>query len=134
MRWFVAALIALALTSPAAADSCGKSREYLLEGLAGDLPEPTANYQNLFKICQEAASLANVKDAYLLRDGGIAITPKNNTLTATAETLSQFCERFPRTTARFLTPREQKQWLTISLIVTLSSTGVTSCKQIRGLI
>ncbi len=134
MKWVLTTLIGLGLASPAAADSCGKSREYLLEGLAGDLPEPTANYQNLFKICQETTSLSNVKNAYLLRDGGIAITPKNNTLTATAETLSQFCERFPKSTARFLTPREQKLRLTVGLIVTLSSTSVTSCKQIRGLI
>jgi len=134
MRWFAAALVALALTGPAAADGCGKSREYLLEGLAGDLPEPASNYQILFKTCQEAASLANVKDAYLLRDGGIAIIPKDNALTATAETLSQFCERFPKSTARFLTAREQRRQLTIGLIVTLSSTSATSCKKIRGLI
>ena len=35
--------------------------------------------------------------------------PKRNTLVATAETPAQFCERFPRGTARFLTPRAMKR-------------------------
>ena len=95
MRWFVAALIVLALAVQPPPTVAGRAVNIFWRVLRAICPSQTANYQNLFKICQEAASLANVKDAYLLRDGGIAIAPKNNTLTATAETLSQFCERFP---------------------------------------
>jgi hypothetical protein len=132
MKWLVL-LCALCLSGPAAAESCGKSREYILDGLAGDLVQPPANYQNLYKTCVETLGLANVKDAYLLRDGGIAVVPKRNTLVATAETLAQFCERFPRSTARFLTPREMKKRPTVGLVVIMSSTGAVSCKTIRGL-
>ncbi len=131
MKWIIAWLIAFGLTGPALADSCGKSREYLLEGLAGDLPEPPSDYQALFKVCVQTAALANVKDAFLLRDGGIAISPKNNSITATAATLAQFCERFPKSRARFITPREQRQRPTVGLVVLLSSTGTTPCKRIR---
>jgi hypothetical protein len=133
MKWAFVPLCLLSLASPAGAENCTKSREYILEGLAGTLVAPAENYQNLFKICLETLTLANVKDAYLLRDGGLAVVPKNNSLVATAETLSQFCQRFPRSTARFVTPREQKKRFTTGLIVTMSSGGATSCKKIRGL-
>jgi hypothetical protein len=133
MKWIVALMIVFGLASPAVAESCTKSRDYLLEGLAGDLPVPAANYQSLFKVCITASTLANVKEAYLLRDGGIAIIPKNNSIAATAGTLAEFCERFPKNTARFITPREQKNRPTVGLIVMMSSGGSVSCKKIRGL-
>ncbi len=133
MKWIVVLLLALSFIGPASAESCSKSREYILEGFAGDLPEPAARYQDLFKICVIALTLANVKDAYILKDGGIAIIPTRNTVVDTAETLAQFCQRFPRSVARFLTPREQKADPAVGLIVMLASTDATSCKKIRGM-
>jgi hypothetical protein len=132
MKWTVALLVALGLTSAVSAESCTKSREYILEGLAGDLSQPAARYQELFKVCTEALAIANVKDAYLLKDGGIAIIPARDSLAATAETLTQFCQRFPSNVLRFLTPREQKKGTAVGLVVMLPSSGVTSCKEING--
>jgi len=114
------------------AENCSKSRDYILQGLAGDLPLPAGRYQALFKICSETLTLTNVKDAYVLKDGGIAISPARNTIYATAETLAQFCQHFPRGVARFLTPREQQKDPTVGLLVMMSSTGTASCKQING--
>ena len=133
MRWIASLLVFLVLAVPAHAESCTKSREYLMEGLAGDLPAPPAQYQELFNVCTQALSLPNVKDAYLLKDGGIAIVPKRDSLIATAGTLARFCERFPRSRARFVTARDQRHATTVGLIVLLSSTGSASCKKIRGL-
>ncbi|HEY1473052.1 MAG TPA: hypothetical protein VGF53_03105 [Pseudolabrys sp.] len=132
MKWIAALLIAIGVASPAMAESCTKSREYILEGLGGSLISPPARYQDLFKVCVEALILSNVKDAYVLKDSGIAIVPKRDSLTATAETLAQFCQRFPKNTARFVTPREQRSRPTVGLIISLSSTGSASCKKIRG--
>lgn len=132
MKWSVVLAVLLGLCGAASAESCSKSREYILEGLAGDLAVPAAGYQDLFKVCVEALGLANVKDAYLLKDGGIAIVPARSTTIATAVTLAQFCQRFPKSTARFLTPREQKRPLTVALVVMMSSTDATSCKTILG--
>jgi len=133
MRWIVALLAGLILVDPASAEGCTKSREYILGGLAGDLPAAAAQYQDLFKVCIQALSLPNVKDAYLLKDGGIAILPKQDSLTATAGTLAQFCQHFPKGRARFVTARERRRAVTVGLIVLLSSSGSASCKKIRGL-
>ena len=130
--WRVATAYLL-LAAPAAAEDCSKSRDYLLQGLAGELAAPAASYQTLFKVCLETLRLANVKDAYVLRDGGIAIVAKRNALFATAETLAQFCDRFPTKTARFVTPRELKRRLTVGTVVTMSSTGSPSCRKIKGM-
>ena len=133
MKWIVGLLAALVLTGPVSAEGCNSSREYILEGLAGDLEKPAARYQDLFKICVETLTLANVKDAYVLKDGGIAIIPTRNTLAATAGTLAQFCQRFPKSVARFLTARERSKALTVGLVVMMSSMGATTCKKIRGM-
>ena len=132
MKWAVVLLSLAGFTGPAAAENCTKSREYILEGLAGDLAGRAAMYRELFKVCIETLTLPNVKDAYVLRDGGIAVVPKRNTVIATAETLAKFCERFPKSTARFMNPREQSRRPTVGLVVLMSSTGSTSCKKIRG--
>jgi hypothetical protein len=132
-RWLLTFLVAVSLTCPVSAESCSKSRDYILEGLAGGLSHPAAHYRDLFKTCVETLALANVKDAYLLKDGGIAIIPSRNSAFATAEVLSQFCQRFPKQTARFLTPREQNNLLAIRPVVMMSSETSTSCKKIRGM-
>lgn len=118
---------------PAHADNCDKSRAYLLGGLGGDLPRPPKEYDDLFKRCVATAGMANVKDVYMLRDGGIAVIPKQDTIAATAATLSQFCENYPRATLHFLTKRERTQDKSLSDIIRISSTSSTSCQKIRGL-
>jgi hypothetical protein len=133
MKCAIVLLSLVGLTGPAVAENCTKSREYILEGLAGDLVGRAAMYQELFRVCTETLTLPNVKDAYVLRDGGIAVVPKRDTMIATAETLAKFCERFPRNTARFINPREQSKRPTVGLVVLMSSTGSTSCKKIRGI-
>jgi hypothetical protein len=119
--------------SALAADGCMKSREYLLGGMAGDLVMPVASYANLFKICSATVVMPNVKNAYILKDGGIAVTPKQDTVAATAATLSQICESPPRATLRFLSKRDLKLSRSVLDIVRISSTSATSCKKLKGL-
>ncbi len=123
-------LIVLGVAAPAFADSCERSRDYILGGLAGDLPKSGNTYQDLFKVCQEVLSLPNVKDAYVLKAGAIAVDPKRNTVTATAATLAQFCERFPHRLIRFLTPLEQRRARTVGLIVLMAGGDATSCAKL----
>src|SRR5262245_59308977 len=98
-----AAIFLVLAGHPARADNCDKSRAYLLGGLGGDLKFSPKDYEAFFKRCLATAGMANVKDAYILRDGGIAVIPKQDTVAATAATLSQFCETYPRATLHFLT-------------------------------
>jgi hypothetical protein len=134
MKQFAFAAIFLALAGKTAhADNCDKSRAYLLGGLGGDLALPPKEYEGLFKRCLTTAAMANVKDAYMLRDGGIAVVPKQDTVAATAATLSQFCEAYPRATLHFLTKRELAQNKSLADIIRTSSTSSTSCQKIKGL-
>lgn len=119
------------LAGPAAAESCTRSSEYILEGLAGDLARPAAIYRDLLKTCMETLTLPNVADAFILKDGGIAISPRRNTIAATAGTLAQFCQRFPKAVARFITAKEQRKKLTVGLVVLMSSADSASCNRIR---
>jgi hypothetical protein len=130
---FVCVAFCIGCQSALAADGCMKSREYLLGGMAGDLVMPVASYANLFKICSATAVMPNVKNAYILKDGGIAVTPKQDTVAATAATLSQFCESHPRATLRFLSKRDLKLSRSVLDIVRISSTSATSCKKLKGL-
>ncbi|MGC1464563.1 MAG: hypothetical protein WA792_02415 [Pseudolabrys sp.] len=132
MKWLLVLAGVLCFAGTAAAEDCTKSRDYILDGLAGDLLSPPARYRDLFQTCLGALKLANVKDAYVLRDGGIGVIAKRDTLTATAQTLADFCERFPKETLRFITRREQRQALTVGRAVMMTSTTATSCKKIRG--
>jgi hypothetical protein len=117
----------------AASDTCARSRDYLMGGLAGELPQGPQAYKQLFNTCLATAELANVKDAFILKDGGIGAVAKNDSLGATAATLSDFCQRFPRATLRFISQKELSRTVTIARTVTLSSGGITSCRKIRGL-
>lgn len=127
-----AAMLMLGINGAAAADSCAKSRDYILEGMAGELTRPSRTYQDLFKVCLETLALPNVKDAYVLKAGLIAIEPQRNTVMATASTLAQFCRRFPRGTARIFTPGEQRQAKTVGLVVMMPALSAKSCQAIRG--
>lgn len=127
-----APLLALALTTQASADNCEKSRDYILQGMAGDLPRPAADYQRLFKACREALAFPNVKDAFVVKAGTVAIDPRSNTALATAGILAQFCQRFPRGSVRFLTAQEQHQARTVGLIVMIPAANPTRCQTVGG--
>jgi hypothetical protein len=127
-----ASLLVSGLPVSAFADSCEKSRDFILEGLAGELNRPARFYQDLFKACQETLSFPNVKDAYITKKGAIAIDPARNTVMATAPTLAQFCQRFPHSTVVFMTPREQRQARTVGVIVMLPAANATSCSKVGG--
>jgi hypothetical protein len=128
----IAVFLALAASS-ARADNCGRSREYLLGDLGGDLVLPPKAYDDLFKVCMATATMANVKDAYILKDGGIAVIPKQDSLPATAATLSQFCDAYPRATLHFLTRKELLDVKSIANVIKISSTSSTSCQKIKGI-
>ena len=133
-RFAIALLLLLSAGTAAHAENCGKSREYLLGSLAGELPMPAQSYDALFKTCMAASAMSNVKDAYMLKDGGIAVVPKQDSISATAATLSQFCNAYPRATLRFITRKEQALSKSTLAIVRMSSGSATSCKKIKGII
>ncbi len=47
----VAVSLSTAATANAASDTCARSRDVLLGGLAGELPQPPQNYKQLFSTC-----------------------------------------------------------------------------------
>jgi hypothetical protein len=128
----ITVFLALAAGS-ARADNCGRSRDYLFANLGGDLTLPPRAYEDLFKVCMAAAAMSNIKDAYILKDGGIAVIAKQDTVAATAATLSQFCDTYPRSTLHFLTPKELLQIKSIPSVVKIRSTSSTSCQKIKGM-
>ena len=125
--------LALAVGS-ARADNCGKSRDYLFANLSGDLTLPPKAYEDLFRVCMAAAAMSNVRDAYILKDGGIAVIAKQDSVAATAATLSQFCDDYPKATLHFLTRKELLDINSITSVVKISSTSSTSCQKIKGLL
>jgi len=132
-RMAIVLLLLTAGATAAQAENCGKSREYLLGSLAGELPMPAQSYDALFKTCMAASAMSNVKDAYMLKDGGIAVVPKQDSVSATAATLAQFCNAFPRATLRFINRREMALSKSTLAIVRMSSGSATSCKKIKGI-
>ena len=133
MKRLAAFVILLTLGSTAHAESCSKSREYLLGSMAGDLPMPPQAYEELFKTCIAASKMANVNDAYMLKDGGVAVAPKQDSVSATASTLAQFCNNYPRATLRLLSRRDLMVKKSVLDIVRMSSDASTSCRKIKGL-
>ena len=71
----IPACIGLVLVfAPAArAESCTSSRDYILSGSFGELPQSPQSYQDLFKMCLETLQLGTVKDAFLLKDGAVVL-------------------------------------------------------------
>jgi hypothetical protein len=124
------ALAWVALAPSAAAESCTKSRDYILT--KGDLSKPAPIYYGLFKTCLETLTLSNMKDAFILNDGGVAAVPNNDALAATAGTLAEFCTRFPRATLHFVGHAELRQAENIARAVRISSATATSCATITG--
>jgi hypothetical protein len=132
MKWLAALLFVVFAGNAAYAESCTRSLDYILNDLAGELPQPGASYQGLLNICLKTLDLNNVKDAYVLKDGGIAVVPKNNSIIATAGTLADFCRKNPRATLRFITPREVRKGLTTGLVVLMTSQDADPCQKILG--
>lgn len=129
------ALIAFFLTLAAGgaqADNCGRSRDYLFGNL-NDLTLSPKAYEDLFKVCMAAAAMSNVRDAYILKDGGIAVIAKQDSVAATAATLSKFCDAYPKATLHFLTRKELTQIKSITSVVKISSGSSTSCQKIKGI-
>ena len=129
------ALIAVFLgvaAGSAQADSCGKSRD-LLFGNLSELTLPPKAYEDLFKVCMAAAAMSNVRDAYILKDGGIAVIAKQDSVAATAATLSRFCDAYPKATLHFLTRKELLQVKSITAVVRIPSASATSCQKIKGI-
>ena len=127
------ALLAFAGTIGAAqAESCTKSRDYILTN-ASDLPQKPKIYQSLFRDCLDTTTLSNVQDAFILKKGAIAVLPRRDTVAATASTLAQFCERFPRGTLHFIGQKDRTKIANnVARVVDWSSPHSTSCEQIKG--
>lgn len=123
----------LVLASGAQAEGCGRSRDYLLSDLGGELTMPPQAYEDLFKKCLVTTTMSNVKEAFILRDGAIAVVPKQNDVAATAATLSHFCDTYPRATLHFFTKKEMSDIGSIGKIVRIKSTSSTPCQKIKGL-
>ena len=132
MRLALALVLLVGLAAPASADSCQKSLDYIMRNLSGELPQPGAAYQILLQTCLQTLLLSNVKDAYILKDGGIAAVARNPGVFATAQTLAAFCRKFPRATLRIVTPREARRGLTTGRAVLMASDASQSCKKIVG--
>jgi hypothetical protein len=133
MKRLILIAMLLIVANGAHAESCGASRDYLLSDLGGELTMPPQAYTGLFKECLATAAMSNVKAAFILRDGAIAVLPKQNNVAATAATLSQFCDTYPRATLHFLTEKEQRDVASMGLIVRIKSTSSTPCQKIKGL-
>ena len=135
MKLMLATAMLLALATGAAradSENCRKSREYLL-GTPGDQSLTPQAYNDLFKTCIAASAMPNVKEAYMLRDGGIAVVPKQDSVSATASTLAQFCDAYPRGVLRFITRKEKLIIRSVANVAQMSSTSSTPCKKIKGL-
>ena len=133
MKQLILIAMLLVLASGAHAEGCSKSRDYLLSDLGGELTMPPQAYEDLFKKCLATAAMSNVKEAFILRDGAIAVIPKQNNVAATAATLSHFCDTYPRATLHFLTEKERRDTGSIGTIVRIKSTSSTPCEKIKGL-
>ena len=108
MKMLAAIVLLLALgIGTARADSCDRSREYLLGGLWGKSGARAAILRGFVKICTSTAAIPNVKAAYILRDGGIAVVAKQDSVAATAGALSQFCNAHPKSTPTLTLPAKR---------------------------
>ena len=126
-----AALVLTVTALPAQADSCARSRDFLLQGFV-DLPHRPEVYRGLYRECLETLRLSNVEDAFILEAGAIAVLPKRDHVAATARTLAQFCDRFPRRTLHFVARKDRKKAANVALAVRLKASRPTSCQRIKG--
>lgn len=130
--WLLASCLVHATT--AHAESCSRSTQYLIENGSNDLAQdgarPAQIYKSLSTICDETLLMANVKDAFILKTGAIAVIPKREGIGVTAATLAEFCTRFPKQTLRFVTRKELATTANIGRAVQLDSSTATPCQKI----
>jgi hypothetical protein len=116
----------------ARADSCGKTRDYILASASDDRARSPQLYRKLYQSCLQILQMSNVKDAFVLKSGAIAVLPHNDSIPATAGTLAQFCTQFPRQTLRFIARREARIANNVALVVQLGTSQSTPCQKIVG--
>jgi hypothetical protein len=136
MKLTIATAMLIVLTTGVAhadSENCRRSREYLLGTPGGDQSLAPQAYNDLFKTCIATSAMPNVKEAYMLRDGGIAVIPKQDSVSATASTLAQFCDAHPRGVLRFITRKEKLTIRSVASVAQMSSSSSTPCKKIKGL-
>jgi hypothetical protein len=131
-RILLAALLLGLSIMPVRAESCTRSREYILSDTGSDLPRQPSAYQQLFRICLDTLTMQNVRDAFILRDGAVAVVPRIDDVNTTASTLAQFCQRYPGATLRFITRGELPMIASLGRAVDISSGSATSCRKITG--
>ncbi len=133
MRRAPAVAAALLIFSNAAlAQGCMRSLDTILGGGVGSLPMAAQSYQKLYKVCVQTLALANVRDAFILLDGGIAVVPQRTGVLATAETLAGFCRMYPKGRLRFIIRGTLRQQPLAAAIVPLSSSDQPSCQRLLG--
>jgi hypothetical protein len=115
---------------PAWADSCARSRDFILS--SGTLSHKPAVYKKLFAMCMQTLRLPNVKDAFILTEGGIAVVPRIDRVSATAGTLAQFCTRFPHGTLHFISGQTLARTSGIGQMVRIPHRASTPCSRITG--
>lgn len=124
----------LGCAAAAHAESCSRSAQYLVENGSNDLTQdearPAQIYKSLSAICDETLLMPNVKDAFILKTGAIAVIPKREGIGVTAATLAEFCERFPKQTLRFVSRKELTTTANIGRAVRLDSSTATPCQKI----
>jgi hypothetical protein len=125
-------LACTAATGSARAESCTPSTQYIMENGADGAAIKPQSYQTLSKVCSETLTMSNVKDAFVLRSGAVAVIPRRDGISATATTLSEFCTRFPKGTLRFVTKTELSLTANIGRAVRLDSSSATSCQKLLG--
>ena len=126
------AAVGLAIMAGAAkAESCTKTRDFILIN-SSDLPQKAVVYQELFKNCMDTLQLSNVQDAFVLKVGAIAVIPKRDSVAATASTLAQFCERFPRGTLHFIKQKDRSRAASASRAIEMTAVDPTPCEKIKG--
>jgi hypothetical protein len=132
IRTMLAVLLLGLATTAAQAESCTRSRDYILTDSDGDLQRQPSAYQQLFRICLDTLMMSNVRDAFILKDGGIAVIPQIDDIKTTTATLAQFCQRYPGATLRFVTRGELQMVANTGRAVEISSGSATSCRKITG--
>ncbi len=128
MLWSAPLLVA---ATAAQAESCTRTRDYIFDN-ASDLPQKIGVYRDLYRHCMETLTFSNVRDAFVLRDGSIAVLTRDDGVSATAATLAQFCRRFPRGTLHFVPRARARETASTGRAVALSSTRATPCEKIVG--
>src|SRR5262249_10130124 len=131
MKTIGLALFAAVLGAGAArADNCDKSLDAILA--QSDLPQKAQTYRDLAKMCRQALQLSNVKETFVLKAGGSAVVPKQDSVSATANTLAQFCTRFPHGTVHFVNRFEKRQAASMPQAVRIGLGRSTPCQKIVG--